>query len=565
MRKAVLASICILIFSSCIGASGQILLPSGGGDLGAQINNAIATLPATGGKILIQNPSTGQCYSFITPVLITKPVILEGQGPSTCLQFAGNGIAVSLYGNTLPGLPSGTYADGWGLRDLTLVGSGSSGSQTGLQLGGTTDSVGFWGSGITISNFGTGLRFERGVWNFKVEHSTFGANGQNVYWPSALHYGGENVEFDNVTFVGSTFVNSVEFNDAGTTDFSNLMNLTFVACNFDDAQLVINNGSGGVRLYSPHFENPQKLSGSEPFVRIQAFTTATDVVMDGPDFYNDANNPYPPSFLEIDGGPNVTITQMRSVNLDGSTNVPTNILIAGDAKVSLFGDATLRAAQQQFVVASGNPNLWVMGGQDNANQVQTQGPMMYSQTYSSSDSESPVVQIGGSDYQPTIGFDLWSGSGNNYYGMQIKEPGPGELDFCSAAPALLTNGSYNCNAGVVNGVFKSTVPDGTAPFNVASHTPPNNLNAWPATFGPDGTQIQNPHILTGKVILPPSGRQVIVFASSVRFTQTPSCTVSYQTDMFLVGARNLTSNPGMNGLTIFGQPYIGVYYMCIGN
>src|SRR5215469_13313969 len=111
MRPAILHGLCILIFGFCRVSFAQVVLPSGGEDLGSQINHAVASLPATGGKILIQNPSSGQCYSYVTPIVLSKPVIVEGQGPSTCLQFAGSGIAVSMYGNTQPLLPPGVYGD----------------------------------------------------------------------------------------------------------------------------------------------------------------------------------------------------------------------------------------------------------------------------------------------------------------------------------------------------------------------------------------------------------------------------------------------------------------------
>lgn len=476
------------------------------------------------------------------------------------------GTAVSFSGNAPSFILPGSFADGFGLRDLTLRGAGTGAGQIALKLGGPNDSsVGFYGSGLSITNFGLGLEFGRGVWDFKIQHSIFALNAQNVHWSSSLHFGGENLEFDAVTFVGSTFVNSVQFDDDDSTEFSNLNNLTFISCNFDSAQLVINNGAGSVRLYSPHFENAGLGSGTEPFVRIRAFTAASDVVMDGPDFYNDQSNPYPPSFIEIDGGPTVTISQMRSVNSDGSTNVPTNLLIAGDANVTLLGDAPLRATKQQYVVASGNPHLWVMGGQDSSNKVESPTPMMYSQTYASANGQSPVVQIGGSDYQPTIGFNLWSGSGSSYYGMEIKQTGPNELDFCSRGASPLGGGNYVCNAGVVNGVLKSTVPDGTAPLTVTSHTPPDNLNAWPATFASDGHQIQNPHVTTGKYILPGSGQATVPFLRSSRFSQTPVCTLSYQTGARLTASAPLSSNPYPNQIVIFGQPYVGVYYTCIGN
>lgn len=252
--------------------------------------------------------------------------------------------------------------------------------------------MGFYGTGLTIGNFGIGLQFSPGVWNFKIDHSIFGENNQSVLWPSGVRFGGENVEFDSDTFVGATFSNSLEFN-VSSDSFSNLNNLTFVSCNFDDPQLVINNGSGAVRLYSPHFENLSQLSGNKPFVVTSAYTVATDVLMDGPDFYNDQNNPYPSQSIAINGNPTVTISQMRFVNLDGTTNVQSNISINGNAIVTLLGDAPLRAAQQRYIVNSGNPELWVMGGVDSSNAINSNAPLIYSQN-NGSDSQSPVVEIG---------------------------------------------------------------------------------------------------------------------------------------------------------------------------
>lgn len=455
-----LAVITFLGFLTPLAAAhAQITLPSGSGDMGAQINAAASALPANGGKILLQSQPSGQCYVFSVPIVITKAIIVQGQGPSTCLNFAGGGTAVTFAGGSSSFSPAGSNVDGFGLRDLLLVGSGPSGNQTGVLLGGTTNTVGFYATEVTISNFGLGLQFGRGVWNFKMEHSVFGMNGQNVHWASSIHFGGENLEFDGVTFVGATFANSVELDDDTTTDFSNLNNLTFVSCNFDSAQLVINNGAGGIRLYSPHFENPGVSSGTEPFVRISAYTAATDVVMDGPDFYNDQNNPYPPSFIEIDGGPWVTITQMRSINLDGSQNVPTNVLIKDWANVTFIGNAPLRAAQRQYTIAPGG---------------------------------TPVVR------------DIADGN-----------PTPKVLPLM--------------------------------------------------TFDASGAQIQNAHVTSGKVILPASGTVTIGFQGASAFTQTPACSVSYQTGAQLGQPLALSFNPYSNQIIIFGQQYVGVYFVCVGN
>jgi hypothetical protein len=442
-----------------LAAYTQVTLPSGGSDLGAQIDAAAAALPANGGKILLQSEPSGQCYVFSVPIVITKAIIIQGQGPSTCLNFAGAGTAVTFAGGNSSFLPAGNYVDGFGLRDLMLIGSGPSASQTGLLLGGAADTVGFYASEVTISNFGLGLQFGRGVWNFKMDHSVFGANGQNVHWASSIHFGGENLVFDSVTFIGATFANSVEIDDNTTTDFSNVNNLTFVSCNFDSAQLVINNGAGGIRLYSNHFENPSG-SGTEPFVRISAYTAGTDVVMDGPDFYNDQSNPYPPAFVEIDGGAIVTITQMRSINLDGSQNVPTNVVVGGWATVTLVGSSQLRAAKTQYTIVPGT---------------------------------SPVV--------------------------------------------------------------RDIADQGSAPRNQATSL---------TTFDASGAQIQNAHITSGKVILPGSGTATIGFQGASAFSQTPACTVSYQTGSRLDQPQVPSFNPFPNQIEVFGQPYIGVYFQCVG-
>jgi hypothetical protein len=124
-------------------------------------------------------------------------------------------------------------------------------------------------------------------------------------------------------------------------------------------------------------------------------------------------------------------------------------------------------------------------------------------------------------------------------------------------------------------------PEGTPPISVVSHTPAANLNAWPATFAPNGTQVQNPHITTGKVVIPETGQITVQFQASAVFSQTPPCTVSYQTGgpitlprphplisgqiMDLGASRPLSSNPSVNGITIYGQPFLPVTFMCVGN
>jgi hypothetical protein len=147
--------------------------------------------------------------------------------------------------------------------------------------------------------------------------------------------------------------------------------------------------------------------------------------------------------------------------------------------------------------------------------------------------------------------------------MQIQENAANELDFCSGSTGPAGNGPFTCNASVVNGVFKNTVPDGTPPLSVASHTPPTNLNAWPATFAPSGTQIQNPHITAGLVTMPASGVANVLFEGNASFYLTPVCTLTYKASFRI--QNNLTANVAPGAIVIFGQPYIGVNFICVGN
>src|SRR5215469_14118048 len=97
----------LLALFGTFAAQAQVTLPNGSGDLGAQINAAAAALPANGGKILLQSQANGQCYVFSVPIVITTPIILEGQGPSTCLSFVGSGTAVTFAGGTSNVTPMG--------------------------------------------------------------------------------------------------------------------------------------------------------------------------------------------------------------------------------------------------------------------------------------------------------------------------------------------------------------------------------------------------------------------------------------------------------------------------
>lgn len=119
-----------------------------------------------------------------------------------------------------------------------------------------------------------------------------------------------------------------------------------------------------------------------------------------------------------------------------------------------------------------------------------------------------------------------------------------------------------CNAGVVNGIFKSLAPDGIAPFTVTSHMPPDNLNAWPATFAPSGQQIQNPHITMAKVILPSGGMAWIPFQQSAAFTNTPQVRSQLSDGFRIDGIQGFVTESGRGGhYGFWSAVHRGVFHM----
>lgn len=101
-----------------------------GSDIGAKVNAAILDIgpcrgSGGGGTIVIP---LGQ-YNFSTTIVKPKCINIRGQGEaSTALNYTGNGVAI-VVGDTLNSFHNGI------ISDLTLNGTGSSGTQTGMFLG----------------------------------------------------------------------------------------------------------------------------------------------------------------------------------------------------------------------------------------------------------------------------------------------------------------------------------------------------------------------------------------------------------------------------------------------
>jgi hypothetical protein len=131
-----------------------------GSDIGAQITAAHSALPSTGGRIRVPPNPAGGCWSYMTPITLNKPVVLEGDPyGSTCLTYTPtSGSAVTLGWTVTSDLFGGV-----GLRDLTIQGSCttlpcSSGTAVCVQLGnGTKTGWSFFIENVSCGGYAGGV------------------------------------------------------------------------------------------------------------------------------------------------------------------------------------------------------------------------------------------------------------------------------------------------------------------------------------------------------------------------------------------------------------------------
>jgi hypothetical protein len=151
-----------------------------GEDLGAQINAAYASLPASGGTIVVIADPSGRCYSFSTPIVANVPgkyLLLEGGSigvgsarastAPACLDYAPTaGTAI-----TLDYVPSGSGSGGavmHGLQNLTLKNNacetigGCGSNAVGILFGGANGGAqGAAFGGLRVFGFGYGINVMR--------------------------------------------------------------------------------------------------------------------------------------------------------------------------------------------------------------------------------------------------------------------------------------------------------------------------------------------------------------------------------------------------------------------
>ena len=264
--------------------------------IGARINAAYASLPATGGEIVL---SAGG--SFSTPVVFdtpNKPVLLVGlPADIVTLTYDGSsGAAIAFnYGTQ--------HRMGHGMRDVTLTGPGNSSSTVGVVFGGANGAEGIDFRDFKIQSFGVNLQMGSNTWLAQFDHGMIRDGGINVLLGSNLTQAGEQIVFHHVTFADAPppHTNSVWVQGGGPE-------VVFSDCSFDQAQLRV--GSTGAAtgaqlvVQGTHFENPNwQWTGAVNYDYITMDNTPGNYVrLTDSYFLQDATAGGPSRFISVNGG-----------------------------------------------------------------------------------------------------------------------------------------------------------------------------------------------------------------------------------------------------------------------
>jgi len=325
------------------GSLVRYVSPSPGSDLGDLINTAYADLPDSGGEIVVTGSG-----SFKTPVIfatLNKPVVLAGlPGDIVTMTYTGNtGTALTFnYGRG--------HRMGHGLRDLTVIGPGSSSSTTGIVFGGINGAEGIEIRDFKIESFGTNVEMGSHTWLAYFEHGMIRDSRRNLLLPSGLVEAGEQIVFNHVTFADSLPPHT----DSVWVQGSN-QEVIFRDCSFDQAQLRIGNGTTSfaqVVVSGAHFENPNyDWSGSRNYDYVVVDDSPGNYLRMSESYFLQASESGGPSqFMFLRGG----VVFMTAIGMYTPTGSPlTNFAVLENAvSVELHG----------FHDASGNIRGGIFGG-----------------------------------------------------------------------------------------------------------------------------------------------------------------------------------------------------------
>lgn len=316
-----------------------------GSDIGAQINAAYASLPSTGGIVVVAKGG-----SFSTPIVfntVGKTVLLIGSpGNSVVLTYTPTtGIAITFNFGT-------GHEMGAGLRDLTLTGPGNTTSTTGVIVGGTNGAEGVRFSNFKIQSFGTNLTFGSNTWIVEFDHGMIRDGGTNVNAPGGLTAEGENMLFHHITFADAPtpFTNSVWIRSG---------EVRFESCSFDQAQLRIGDSVGGyaaqVSAHHCHFENPN-LGATYDFI-VQDNRAGCVLFLTDSELAQDLTSGTYPEFMTVNGG-EAYVRGFQMFSATGSTF--THFAVVNNSAIFTIYDFTDLSGSITSSLLAGNTGGWII-------------------------------------------------------------------------------------------------------------------------------------------------------------------------------------------------------------
>lgn len=222
MKGVVKALLCIC-FTTCLHAQSNsqngVLNAAffAGGDIGAQVNAAIAALPNGCGEVIIPAGNYPQSTTIIKP----RCVVLHGaSAKSTILNYSPTTGAAIIAADTFG---VNEYPEGE-IADLTLNNSPSSPGTIGIYFGGdpagVLNSSSAYGDHQNLNRvrimygFGVGVQWGNNAWSITISQSLISNNTTGLYFPSGLSDSGESISVFNTRIANSTTgMNLVGFSD----------------------------------------------------------------------------------------------------------------------------------------------------------------------------------------------------------------------------------------------------------------------------------------------------------------------------------------------------------------
>lgn len=281
-----------------------------GADIGAQINQAYANLPSTGGQIYVPAGS----YSYSTAIVFgtnNKPVQLTcAPGGATTLTYTGT--ATSTTFNT----GFNTIFAGNGVDGCTF--SGTSDLGVGIGVGGTQGDPGIVLNDINVINYATGIVWGSNTWNTSLTNSRVQNDNQLMKFYVSNNSG------ERMSFYGDVFADALTNTTDGILFQTNaISSASFTGVSFDDTGWDVGSGNTSITCAGCHFENPN-WNGLAVYNYIEASSSqGTSISLNGGFLLNDATTALKTPTQFILNGANVSLS---GVSVESNANATTDEL-----------------------------------------------------------------------------------------------------------------------------------------------------------------------------------------------------------------------------------------------